>query len=88
MRLSIPGIILSLYGICVNNKLKYEVFKNHDLLDPIRKIIFRGSDIEQKYALKLLAQLCFDLNVADVVSKDEELKAYIERMSKNQNCSI
>lgn len=70
-----------LYKLAVNDKLKYDLYVKHNVKDPLRIIIFKGSDIEKRFAFRLLAQLCFDPLVLEMVSRDLELKNLIEKLS-------
>jgi hypothetical protein len=85
---SLTGLINTIYRLAVNDKIKYDLFVKHNVKDSLRILVFKGVEIEKKYALKLLAQLCFDAQVIDMVSKDVELVQYIEKLSNNSDCVI
>jgi hypothetical protein len=74
---TVTGLILPLYRLSVNNKIKYSMYNDNNLRDPLRVIIFKGNDIEKKYAVQLLAQLCFDPLCLDMIRNDVELKNQI-----------
>jgi hypothetical protein len=74
---TVTGLILPLYRLSVNNKIKYSMYCENNLRDPLRVIIFKGNDIEKKYALQLLAQLCFDPLCIDIIRSDVELRKQI-----------
>jgi hypothetical protein len=85
---SITGILLGLYKLSVNNRIKYDLFVKYNLKEYLKKIIMKGVEIEKKYSLQLLAQLCFDDQVLDIVTKDVELRKYIEDLTKPENCPM
>ena len=87
-RFTITGILLALYKLSVNNRIKYDMYVKYNLKDPLRVIIFKGSEIEKKHAIQIIAQLCFDKQVLDLVSSDIELKENIEMTAKPGNCKI
>ena len=87
-RFTITGVMLALYKLSVNNSIKYDMYVKYNLKDPMHVIIFKGSDIEKKHALQILAQLCFDTQVLDLVVKDNDLRQNIVDISNKENCSL
>jgi hypothetical protein len=85
---SITGILLGLYQLAVNNTTKYDLFVKYNLKEYLKKIIQKGLEIEQKYSIQVLAQLCFDPQVLDIVSNDTELSSFIEYKTKPENCQM
>lgn len=86
--LTMTGIILGIYKIAVNNRIKYDLYQQEFMKETIQAIISKGSDIEQKYALRLLAQLCFDSRVCDLVSNNNELLTLIQTLKTSNNTNI
>jgi hypothetical protein len=82
----LTNILNVLYRLSVNDRIKFDLFSKYGVGDLIKTIIIQGTEIEKKYALKLQAQLCFDSQVLEIVSKDSEMRIYIEDLGKN--CSI
>lgn len=66
----------------VNEKTKYIIYHKIDL---IKTIIYKGNDIEKLYALRLLAQLCFNDVIAVNVSNDRTLMPYIRELDAFQS---
>jgi hypothetical protein len=87
-RFTVTGVLLALYKLSVNNTIKYDMYVKYKIKEPLSDIILTGSEIEKKYSLQLLAQLCFDDQVLDIVTKDVELRKYIEDLTKPENCSM
>jgi hypothetical protein len=85
---SITGIMLTLYRLSINNKIKYDLYVKYKLQELLPVIIYKGSEIEKKYALRLLAQLCFDPQVNDLVYQNDELKNYIQSLSVDTTLQI
>jgi hypothetical protein len=85
---TITGILLALYKLSINNRIKYDMYVKYNLQEPLKVIICKGSDIEKKHAIQILAQLCFDKLVLDLVSNDTELKKNIEKTTKSENQEI
>jgi hypothetical protein len=68
---SLTGIIDSLRRYSVNFKAKKEIFKE---INSIKIIVSRGTFIEKVYALKLVAQLCFDNEIClDLIKRHNDL---------------
>ena len=88
IRFTLTGILLVLNKLAVNDTIRSEIYIKFNLRDALRKIIMSGSLIEKRYALHVLAQLCFDHQVVEELAKDVELSSNIERMVKTENCSI
>jgi hypothetical protein len=77
-RYPVTSIINTIYKLSVNDKIKYDLYIKYNLKDPLRVFLIEGSDIEKRYALKLLTQLCFDQQVQNEVEKDDELLLMME----------
>lgn len=60
-----------LYNLALNDLIKYEIYIKSRA--SLRAVILRGNDIEVKHALRLLWQLCFDIQVVVEVKKDIDL---------------
>ena len=78
----VTSIINTIYKLSVNDKIKYDLYFKYNVKDPLRVFLIEGSDVEKRYALKLLTQLCFDPKVQDDVAKDDELMFVIESQPK------
>jgi hypothetical protein len=85
---SLTGILLTLYRFSINDKIKYDLYVKYNLKESLSVIIYKGSEIEKKYALKLLAQLSFDVQVNDLIFQNNELKSYITKLSVDTTLQI
>ena len=85
---SLTGILLTLYRFSINNKIKYDLYVKYNLKETLSVIIYKGSEIEKKYALRLLAQLTFDPQVNDIIFNNTELKSYIQKLSVDPSLQI
>lgn len=74
-----------IYKLSINKKVKYDLYANESFRKALNIIIFKGTDIEKKFALKILAQLCFDITLLEDVRKDVELKNYIIKLSNSKD---
>ena len=88
VQFSITGILLGLYQLSVNNTTKYDLYVKYNLKEYLKTIIQKGTVIEQKYSIQVLAQLCFDYQVLDIVSNDKEIAELVENMTKPENCEM
>ena len=85
---SLTGILLTLYRLSINDKIKYDLYVKYNLKETLTVIIYKGSEIEKKYALRLLAQLSFDIQVNDLIFQNSELKTYIRKLSVDTTLQI
>ena len=85
VRYPVTSVMNTIYKLSVNDKIKYDLYVKLNAKDPLRVFIFHGSDIEKRYALKLLTQLCFDPQVQEEVHKDAELMKLIENNTNEQS---
>ena len=82
VRYPITSVINTIYKLSVNDKIKYDLYITYNVKDPLRVFLLSGSDIEKRYALKLLMQLCFDPKVQKNVSKDDDLMTLMQSHPK------
>jgi hypothetical protein len=66
-----------LYKLAVNDKMKTEFFFRMSGGLYLRTIVLRGNRYEAKYALRCLAQLSFDHNIAAELSHDSEFCSFL-----------
>ena len=72
---ALTGTLYGLTRFAVNEKSKKTIFQKYAQL---KTIIYKGSTIEKISSLRLLAQLCFDKEIADTVHADADLVKYLE----------
>lgn len=82
---SITFLLSSLYRISVNETVKLEICKREEFKNSIKKLIFKGNDIEKQHALQLLAQFVFNSQINEEISNDTALVSYIQDLSKKDN---
>ena len=68
----------SLYSFAVSDDIKYLLYKNFDMRDVLRKIIYNGNKDERESAFKLLYQLCFDYDISTDIKQDTKLYDLIQ----------
>jgi len=88
IRFTLTGILLVLNRLAVNNTIRSDIYLIFNLKEPLKKIITSGSLIEKRYALHVLAQLCFDHEVLEELTKDVELCSVLEEMVNTENSPI
>jgi hypothetical protein len=83
--LYITGVLRWLNKLSINEKLSSVMYFKYRLVDSLKTILERGNDFEQMFALKLLAQLSFNGQVAREISVDKELLAYLKNIDSTEN---
>ena len=71
----LTGTLNLLIRLAVNQSEKKKIFSNG--LNAIQVIIYKGNDLEKYFALKLLAQICFDVTISKEVSNNNQLVNYL-----------
>lgn len=79
---SLTGLLLAIYRIAVNNKVKLEIFQKPGLFKSLIQSIKHGNEVEQQYAVQVLAQLSFDNQVNALLRKETALCELVEEISK------
>lgn len=79
---NIMELLEALYHMCVNDTMKKEAYETYNMKTCLRKLIFKGNNIEKSFSLKLLYQLCFDDTVICDLEKDQEFTAFLLELSK------
>jgi hypothetical protein len=69
--ISLTGLLLSLFRLSINDKIKSKIYTKPGFKDSLIKLINIGNDVEIQYAMQLLVQLCFDEKIKDDLAKDE-----------------
>ena len=90
MKWDLNELISGIYRIAINDEIKYYVYCNCKINEVIEIIVEYGALVEKEHALKLLYQLSFDDNVADLIRNDESMIKLIESYAahkSNQNNS-
>jgi hypothetical protein len=82
---SITGILLSLYRLSINDKIKWDFYQKPGLIAALRKLLFSGNDVEKEYVLQLITQLSFDKNVKNSLAQDTEMVDYVSNLLKSNN---
>ncbi|CAF1031023.1 unnamed protein product [Brachionus calyciflorus] len=78
-------IIESLYKIALNDSLKKDIYFNFGLKQSLTSIVNDGNNIEKKYAIKFLNQLCFDSEIAKDIYNDKKLWNLIKNPQRPSN---
>lgn len=78
--ISITGLLISLFRLAVNDKIKLSIYQKPGFVDSLKRLIKERTDIEKEYALQLLTQLSFDNNVRSSLSKDVEFIQHIQKL--------
>ena len=78
--ISITGLLISLFRLAVNDKIKLSIYQKPGFVDSLKKLIKERTDVEKDYALQLLTQLSFDNNVRSSLSKDVEFIQHIQKL--------
>jgi hypothetical protein len=76
----------SLYSFAVSDDIKYLLYKNFDMRDVLRKIIYNGNKSERESAFKLLYQLCFDDKISTDIKEDTKLYELIQKTENSKTC--
>ena len=77
--LSTIGILRSLYKLTINEKMRYELFYENNLIKKLKVILSKGNFFEIFFALEVAAQLTFDKKISVDLLQDAEL---LQLMSK------
>lgn len=76
--ISILVLLKGLYKLSVNDNLRSDIYYlNNEFHNSLKTIIFKGNEIERKYALRLLCQLSFNAKIAKDISNDNELMDFL-----------
>ena len=78
---SLSGKLLALYRLASNNRAANLFFED---MQPISLIIKHGQELEKKFALRLLTQLCFHGNHSWSILNDQSLYKEIIKLSKRE----
>lgn len=71
-------LLMALYHMAVNDEIKKAIFYENEMNEHLKIIILKGNEIEIEYGLKILWQLCFDLEISSDVLLDKELYEKIQ----------
>ena len=71
----LTGTLNLMIRLSINQKEKKKFYLNG--IKSTKIIIYKGNDVEKYFALKLLAQLCFDREISNEISKDKKLIEYL-----------
>ncbi len=80
---SITHLLSCLYRLSVSERIKLDIYKRNNFIKSLQKIIINGIDIEKQYALQLLAQLSFNIQVNQEINKEIELIDYIRKLDNS-----
>jgi hypothetical protein len=67
--LTLTSILLVFYRLAINEATKSDLYFNYNIMKMLNVILVKGQLIEQKYALKLIAQLTFAKKITDSFAK-------------------
>ena len=76
----INGLLLSLYQLSINDKLKEEIFNKPGLKQALIKLVYEGNDIERQNVIQLLTQLSFESGVRKSLANEKELIGFVEEL--------
>ena len=79
-------VLETLYNFSINDSLKKTIFDK--IYDSLKTIILRGNEIEQRYSISLLAQLCFNSDTSSNVSKDSEIFNKLTELSNSSELTF
>ena len=87
--MTITAVLLAFYRLALNDKTRTDIYFNYKILTPLKMILLKGSYIEIKYTLKLIAQVSFNEAIRNDLINDTELieaisKISIENTKKNE----
>ena len=85
---ALTSILIGLYRLSINDKTRHELFYNLKILEPLKKILAKGSCIEIDYSLKLIAQLSFNNQIVNDLLKDKELIEIVRNLKKFFLCIL
>ena len=63
--LTLTSILLVFYRLSINETIKLDLYFNHKIVALLKVILAKASLIEQKYVLKLVAQLTFNKKITE-----------------------
>ena len=81
---SIDGFLASLFGFAINNKFKLNIFNAEGFKESLKLLILTGNNVEKYYAIELLAQLSFNVEINNEISQDTQLIDYIRELKNGQ----
>ena len=68
-------ILFCLYRRSINQNIKLNIFKSENFAAYLKKLIYKGIEIEKQYALQLLAHLAFNAQVNKEINEDADLNS-------------
>jgi hypothetical protein len=71
----LTGTLNLMIRLSINQKEKKKFYSGG--INSTKTIIYKGNDLEKYFALKLLAQLCFDKEISMEISKDTKLIEFL-----------
>ncbi len=78
-------LIITLYKLSVNEKLKMDVFNYPDLKNTLKSLIFDAIEVEKNYGLELFSQLAFNKQVNEELNKDLDLIEYVTKLQNKKD---
>lgn len=88
VKVSVTGLLLTLYRISLNDQIKWNLFNTKGLVEAIKKLVNEGNDVEKQYALRLLTQLCFEDKVLVELRKDIKFNEFVAVLFKEENITF
>jgi hypothetical protein len=85
---ALTSILIGLYRLSINDKTRHELFYNLKILEPLKRILDKGSCIEIDYSLKLIAQLSFNNQIVNDLLKDKELIEIVRNLKSKEGGEI
>ena len=81
-------ILNALYHLAVTDSIKMDIYSTNNMSEYLRVLIYNGNIIEVEHALKLLHQLCFNMDILKQVHEDTQLYAKILDLNQSENIDI
>ena len=75
------NILQALYKLCVNDKMRKDTYFGKHIKKPLLDILSKSNYFESKYALRLIAQLAFNIEISRDMANDATLKESLKRIA-------
>ena len=77
--LTVTSILLVFYRLSINESTKMDLYFNYNIMKMLNVILAKGQLIEQKYVLKLIAQLTFNKKITEDMLNNKDFMEFIHR---------
>ena len=76
--LTLTSILLVFYRLAINEATKSDLYFNYNIMKMLNVILVKGQLIEQKYALKLIAQLTFAKKITEDLLNNRDFMSFVQ----------